>query len=314
MKALILGVGGQDGSYLADVLLAKGYEVHGLYRRSSYDNLKRVTHCRDKINLHHGDVTDVTSVVRVLNAVKPQEVYNVADQDHIGWSYECPGVSWDVTAKAPAMILDAMYKARMDDVRFFQPVSSTIFGDASPPQDEATLLRPMSPYACAKAAALYAARFYREAYGMPVYIGIMYNHDSIRRRNEGYLLHQLAKDAVAVAKGKLRCMTVGSKSMVVDIGCAREYMIWVHKMLTAAIPGDYVFASNRSTTIGELAEMAMGMAGHGAPVVEDPGLLRPGNRPALVGNTNRSFAAFGFYPGGSATDVLQELVEREVAR
>jgi GDPmannose 4,6-dehydratase len=304
-RALILGIGGQDGSYLCDILLEQGREVHGLYHRSSYDNLQRIAHCRDRIILHRGDITDLGSVEVALNSSLPDEVYNVADQDHIGWSLKIPSVSWDVTAKAPAMILELL-KDRCSGrkVRFFQPVSSTIFGDAQPPQDEGTPLNPLSPYAVAKAAIYHASRYYRRVHGMFVVVGIMYNHDSPRRRNEGYLLHEICGQVKAVQRGEKDHATVGSKKMVVSLGYARDYMEAAVAMLRVAEPDDYVVASP-AVTIEELVRLA----DPGVAVNEDPRLLRPGPQPSLVGDWSKARASLGWSPRMTTASLVRAVLE-----
>lgn len=307
-RALILGIGGQDGSYLADLLLDKGYEVHGLYRHSSYDNLKRIEHCRGRLTLHQGDITDIQSVKNVFLDCSPDEIYNVADQDHIGWSLKTPSVSWDVTAKAPAMILE-MLKDYDRDIRFFQPVSSTIFGDASAPQDEETPFNPMSPYAVAKAAVYHAARYYRQVYGMFVAVGIMYNHDSPRRCNQGYLLHEICSSVKRVLRGEQSIVEVGDPEMTVDIGYAEDYMVAAWRMLQMDEPGDYVIASGEPMSINDLVLKAMYVVGVAAPVVSNPELLRPGKQPRLVGDASKAKDGLGWWPRTTLHGLIASIME-----
>jgi hypothetical protein len=183
-KALILGITGQDGSYLAEILLEKGYEVHGLIRRSATGNKKNIMHLLDKITLHKGDLADPTSIYRVINDVRPQEIYNEADQDHVSWSWDSVGYSMDITGAAVGRILEII-KQIDPTIKYFQPVSSNIFGKAADnPQTEESPMRPQSPYACAKVLAYVTARYYRYVFGLFVSTGIFYNHESPRSPDE----------------------------------------------------------------------------------------------------------------------------------
>ncbi len=261
-RALILGIGGQDGSYLADLLVSKGYEVHGLYRRTSVDNLWRIKHLLNKIQLHCGDITDPNSLHRVLQDVKPHELYNEADQDHVGTSFQTPKLSMDVTAGGVLNVLESV-KACCPDCKVFQPTSATIFGDALPPQTESTSLNPLSPYACAKAHAYYLARYYRQVYNLHVSTSILYNHDSTRRSGD-YLLHNIAKQAIAVSSHQQSYITIGNPDMSVDIGYAPDYCEGIYKILQQSTPDDYILASG-PTTIRNLISSALEQAGVDEP-------------------------------------------------
>lgn len=239
-RALVLGCGGQDGSFLCDILLEKGYCVHGLYRRSSVDNLTRIAHCRDRVTLHAGDVTDPNSLAVVMSAVNPHEVYHVADQDEVGHSFAAPSVAVDVTYGGTVNVLEAVRRC-CPSARVFIPSSATVFGDAPPPQAESTPFAPQSPYACAKAAAYYAARMYREHYGLHVCCGIMFNHDS-PGRGGGYLLQRIARGQPLW----------GDQEAVVDIGYAYEYMKAVWRMMQLDKPDDFVLGTGKGYRIKDL--------------------------------------------------------------
>jgi len=251
-RALILGVGGQDGSYLAELLVQKGYEVHGLYRRSSVDNLRRLVKFRHLLCLHEGDVTDYSSVYRTIAEVDPDEVYNEADQDHVGWSRSVPEVSWDVTFKGACHVFEAVRQTNCE-CRMFQPISSTVFAESSEPQDEGAELLPTSPYAVAKAAAWHAAKMYRETFGLWIACGILYNHDSPRRCSSGYLLHELADSAIAVKQDRVPLLFVRDAYETVDIGFSGDFVRACHAMLQTEDPGDYVLSSMHPMTVGDYA-------------------------------------------------------------
>jgi len=199
-KALIFGITGQDGSYLAEVLLEKGYEVHGFIRRTATGNTRNIEHILDKITLHRGDVLDTTSLYRVINEVRPDEIYNEADQDHAGWSFDLVDYQYRITGVTPGAMLEIV--RQLDPkIKFFQPITSNVFGKAEEnPQTENTPFRPQSPYACAKVLAYVISRFYREAYGMFVATGIFYNHESPRRPEE-YVTRKITRAAAKIKLG-----------------------------------------------------------------------------------------------------------------
>lgn len=228
MRCLIVGVGGQDGSYLADLLLAEGHEVIGTHRRASVDNLTRVAHCRDRIRLHRADLTDPASVDRVLWS-RPDEIYWMADQDHVDWSFACPAQSADVTYGSVVRMLESVRNigryGNPWSPRILIPISATVFGDAPPPQSIRTPLNPLSPYAVSKAAAWMAARYYRQVWGMKTVCPVLFNHDSPRRTND-YLLGTVCKAALSMNGDRRKVVLPFTKEAldkVVDIGHARDY-------------------------------------------------------------------------------------------
>lgn len=312
MNCLILGIGGQDGSYLADILLKQGHEVHGLYRRSSVDNLQRILHIRDQIILHPGDITDPSSVLRVLEDSQPDEIYNMADQDHVGWSLSTPGYSFDVTAKAVATTLEIV-REEFSSARFFQPCSAVMFGNASPPQCESTSLNPQSPYACAKTAAYHLARYYRQVHGLFVSTAIFYNHDS-PRRGDDYLLHQIHRSIVEIVRGNSDKIIVGNSDMVVDIGYAREYMQAAVGILRQDKAEDFVVASDYPQSIKDIIEDAMAFFAPNASyeITSDPSLLRPGKQPTLIGDCTKAHNQFGFSPQTNVHQLLKMLISLDL--
>lgn len=313
--ALILGVTGQDGSYLADLLVEKGYKVHGMYRRVSTGNFKNIQHLLDegKIILHQGDMADPGSVARILDIVAPDEIYNEADQDHVGWSYKIPGYSMDITAgsvmRTLQTLLDALGERSL--VKFFQPVSATMFGDTPPPQGENSKFNPQSPYAIAKLAAYYTARYFREAHGMHIVTAILFNHDSPRRTSE-YLLHKICKSAVAIARGEQKTIKLGAPDMHVDIGYAKEYMEIVWELMQLKFPDDWVIGTGQAPTIRSMVEHAFEVAGVDGTVDDlleiDPNFKRPGNEPDLLADISKLHSVFGRGPQVNVYQLIEVLI------
>jgi GDPmannose 4,6-dehydratase len=311
-RVLILGAG-QDASFLAEILLAEGSEVHLMHRRSSVDNLARVRHLLDRITIHQGDLLDFSSLLRILNAISPDEVYNEADQDNVGWSASSPVYTANVTYGGVAILLEAIsHSGTYQPVRIFQPVSALMFGDAKPPQDERTPLAPRSPYACAKAGVFLLCKHYRREYGMHVSCGIMYNHCS-PRRSEEYLLPKICAGAVRIARGLQEKLTLGCLDQLVDIGFAREYMEGAVMLLRQPQAEDWCVATGETFSIEVLMEMAFELAGVKGRPVENNSAFGP-TTPAL---TSRCISAAdsGWVPNTSAADMVEMLVahyEREV--
>ena len=220
-KALIFGITGQDGSYMAELLLDKGYEVHGLIRRSATGNKRNIVHILDKITLHKGDLADATSLYRVITTVKPDELYNFADQDHVSWSYDSPDYSSDITGAAVGRILEIIRQVN-PKIKFFQPISSNMFGKVvQSPQTEETALRPQSPYACAKAYAYLLCRYYRDVFNLFASTAIFYNHESPRRTEE-YVTRKITKAAACIKLGLQKKLLLGDLSLGVDFGYAPD--------------------------------------------------------------------------------------------
>ena len=229
-KALILGVTGQDGSYLAEVLLDKGYLVYGMVRRSATGNTRNIQHLLDDPALFgkrffvvRGDLADPTSLYRIIEEVEPAELYNEADQDHVRWSFDMVGYSSDITGAAVGRLLEIIRQVN-PKIRFFQPVSSNIFGRCTESvQNETTRFQPQSVYAVGKITAYYFTRYYREAFGMHASTAILYNHESPRRSIE-YVTRKITNSAARIALGKQKTLVLGDLSARVDWGYAREYM------------------------------------------------------------------------------------------
>jgi GDPmannose 4,6-dehydratase len=211
-KALILGINGQDGSYLAEILLDKGYEVHGMVRRTATGNLRNIQHIEDRLQLHIGDLTDPVSLHQIVAEVRPQEIYNEADQDHAGLSFKIPAYNFEVTGAAVGRLLEIIRQVD-PTIRFFQPVTSNMFGQATEPQqNEDTRLNPINPYSCAKVFAYYLCHMYRQTYGMHVSMAIFYNHES-PRRTEHYVTRKITRSIARIKAGLQDKLVLAARSM-----------------------------------------------------------------------------------------------------
>ena len=261
-KALILGVTGQDGSYLADLLLEKGYEVHGMVRRSATGNTRNIEHIlANPAVFNHtffvcrGDLTDPTSLYRIISTVQPDEIYNEADQDHVSWSYDMVGFSADVTGAAVGRILEIIRQIN-PRIRYFQPCTSNMYGKVtSERQTEATPFNPQSPYACAKTLAYYFTRYYRESFGIFACTAILFNHESPRRTPE-YVTRKITQSVARISCGKLSKLNLGDMSARLDWGFAGEYMEAAWTMLQHATPDDYVIATGEAHSVEEFVNEA----------------------------------------------------------
>lgn len=313
-RALVLGCAGQDGSYLCDILISRGFDVHGLYRHTSNtpDSLWRIAHLAGKVTLHEGDVLDASSIGRVIKDVQPEWILNEADQDSVGYSKHTVGYSADVTSAAVGRMLEVV--AQIDpSIRWFQPLSSTMFGDdPPPPQDESTPLRPASPYAAAKCGAWHWCRYFREQKGMFVSCGILHNHDSVRRRS-GYLLQTIARGAVAIARGEQETIALGRPDRYVDVGHAPEFMEAAVRMLEQDAPDDFVVATGRANPIAYLVEAALAEAGvenpkaYQARLARSPEHYTPGPQPLVVGDAGKAKRVLGWEAKSDAADVVRML-------
>lgn len=302
-RALILGVNGQDGSYLADILLEKGYDVHGVVRRSSQPNLWRLAHCLDQITLHQGDLLEPLSLNTIINRLRPNEIYNEADQDHVGYSTILPSYSAAVTYGAVANLLE-MCKGD-PKVHLFQPLSATMYGDAPSPQNEETPFNPQSPYAVAKTAAYYLCKHYREKHGVFVSTAILFNHDSVRRQGD-YLLHKICRSAVQIGHGDQESLTLSCKWMKVDIGCAREYMEAAWKMLQLESPSHLCIGSDFGGSIYSYVQKAFAHC----HVSMNRFLDTPGEVSCnLLSDCSQARDLIGWVPKKSVYQIIDELCE-----
>ncbi len=319
-RALVLGVTGQDGSYLAEILLEKGYEVHGMARRSATGNTRNIQGLLDdgdvlnkRFFLQRGDLADVGSLYRIVHDVKPHELYNEADQDHVSWSYAIPDYSYNITGAAVGRILEVIRQTDKT-IRYFQPVSSNIFGKPSEiPQRETTSFNPQSPYAASKVLALLLVRHYRETYGLFAVGGILYNHESPRRTDE-YVTRKITKAVVHIVAGKQDKLTLGDISARIDWGYAREYMETAWAALQQPEAKDYIIGSGETHTVEEFAKEAFAVVGLDVAkyLSFDKSLLRPSTTGLLVGDVSRARATLGFGPKTRFNDLVAMMVEADL--
>ena len=320
-KALILGVTGQDGSYLADLLLEKGYEVHGLYRKSATGNTSNIRHLIDNplvfgksFFLHRGDLADVTSLYRVIGEVHPHEIYNEADQDHVRWSYDMVAYSSDITGAAVARILEII-KQIDPTIRYFQPCTSNMFGITDQEmQNEATPFNPQSPYAVGKSFAYYITRYYRQAFGMHASTAILYNHESPRRTPE-YVTRKITQSVARIALGKQDTLVLGDMSAKIDWGYAREYMEAVWTMLQQDKADDYLIATGEAHSVEEFVAEAFRVVNLDPSkyVKTSAEFMRPTKTSALIGDSSKALLAFGFKPQVRFKELVKLMVESDLA-
>ena len=313
--ALILGITGQDGSYLAELLLSKGYEVHGLIRRSATGNRSNIVHIADQITLHKGDMADPTSIYRVISEVKPDEIYNEADQDHVSWSFASVGYSCDITGAAVGRLLEIVKQLDLS-IRVFQPVSSNMFGrcDTSS-QVETTPFRPQSPYAAAKVMAFVFCQYYRDVFGMFVSTGIFYNHES-PRRSEEYVTRKITKGAASIAKGQQQGLTLGNLDIQIDFGFAGEYMQAAWQIMQLDESDDFIIATGETHSLEEVVDVAFAKAGldYKSYVKFDSRFARPGKTSVLAGDASKARKIFGFKPRVRFKEIIEAMVEYDLGQ
>lgn len=256
-RALITGITGQDGSYLAELLLDKGYEVHGLIRRSSLPNTERISHLLDKITLHDGDLSDSSSLIRILSIVRPDEVYNLAAQSHVQVSFDVPEYSGDVDALGVLRLLEGIRILGMERTcRFYQASTSELYGKVEEvPQRETTPFHPYSPYAIAKQYGFWMVKEYREAYGMFAVNGILFNHES-ERRGENFVTRKITRAAGRIACGLQDKLYLGNLDSKRDWGYAKDYVECMWLMLQHDTPEDFVIATGEQHTVREFTALA----------------------------------------------------------
>jgi GDPmannose 4,6-dehydratase len=319
--ALITGVTGQDGSYLTELLLEKGYTVHGIVRRTSNLLRSRIDHLRrDKkiygrrLFLHYGDLSDTAALGRIIADVQPTEVYHLAGQSHVGLSFEIPESTCDEAGMATLRLLEIIRSQRQQS-RFYHASSSEIFGNASEiPQTETTPLRPTSPYGCAKAFATQLARVYRESYGLFVCNGILYNHES-QRRGENFVTRKIARAAARIARNLETELVIGNVESQRDWGHAQDYVQAMWLMLQHHTADDYVVATGASYSVREFIEAAFAFVD--LPwqkyVKHDPAFDRPIEPAQLVGCSDKIRKILGWKPRGTFRELVREMVEAELA-
>ena len=315
MRALITGIGGQDGSYLAELLLDKGYEVHGLIRGSTTEQLPRLQLVRDRLTLHSGDLLDQRSLENVLRATEPNEIYHLAGTSFVADSWTQPVLTAEFTAVGAARMLEAMRQIT-PDARFYQASSSEMFGKPEDiPQTEATPFRPRTPYGAAKCYAHFVAVNYRDGYGLFTASGILYNHESPRRPLE-FVTRKITHGAAAIRAGIENELVLGDLDAQRDWGYAKDYVEAMWLMLQQDQPDDFVIATGETRTVRDLVEIAFEHAGLDPRryVRTDPSFLRPSDVEHVVGDASKARARLGWEARTSFPELVRLMVDADLER
>ena len=322
--ALITGITGQDGSYLAELLLEKGYEVHGIIRRASNFNTQRIDAIYEdpheggaQMHLHYGDLTDAGALASILRRVQPTEVYNLAAQSHVRVSFDQPVYTSDVTAVGALKLLEAVRDLQQltgEQVRYYQASSSEMFGESiEAPQNETTPFNPRSPYACAKAFAHWTTVNYREAYGLHASCGILFNHES-PRRGETFVTRKITRAAGRIKVGLQEKLYLGNLEARRDWGYARDYVEAMWRMLQEDEPDDYVIATGRSASVRTFCELVFEALEleYRDFVVIDPRYQRPTEVKHLLGDSTKAHERFGWTAPTDLENLVRMMVEHDL--
>jgi len=318
-SALITGITGQDGSYLAELLLGKGYEVHGIIRRSSSFNTERLDEIYEdphvesrRLFLHYGDLTDASALVNLLRDVRPDEVYNLGAQSHVKVSFETPEYTGDVSGLGAMRLLEAVRASRVD-TRVYQASTSELFGSAPPPQSERTAFHPRSPYGVAKLYAFWATVNYREAYDMFAVNGILFNHES-PRRGETFVTRKITRAVARIKAGIQERLYLGNLESTRDWGYAPEYVEGMWRMLQVSEPDDFVLATGVGATVEQFAEASFRVAGldHRDHVEIDPSYYRPAEVNYLLGDPAKAEAVLEWRATTQWDELARIMVEADV--
>ncbi len=335
-KALVTGITGQDGSYLAELLLSKGYEIWGMIRRSSSFNTGRIDHIYQdphdpdvRLHLCYGDLNDSSSINRILKVVKPDEIYNLGAQSHVKVSFEIPEYTGEVTGLGTIRLLEAMRELGIE-ARFYQASSSELYGKAlETPQSETTPFNPRSPYAAAKAYAFYVTRNYRESYGIFAVNGILFNHES-PRRGETFVTRKVTRAVAAIATGRQETLYLGNLDAQRDWGFAGDYVEAMWRMLQVDQPDDYVIATGETHSVREFCELAfaeadlplrwegagreeVGIGPAGKILVRvDPRYFRPAEVDLLLGDASKAHRELGWQPKVGFKELVNRMVVHDL--
>ena len=330
--ALITGVTGQDGSYLAELLLEKGYEVHGIVRRSSLINTHRIDHIYDSIKLHYGDLTDSTNLVRIIQSVKPDEIYNLGAQSHVKVSFEMPEYTGQTDGLGTLRVLEAVRLLGMEnDVRIYQASTSELYGLVQEiPQRETTPFYPRSPYGVAKLYGYWIVKNYRESYGMHASSGILFNHES-PRRGETFVTRKITRGLKAISEGRQNVLFLGNLDAKRDWGHAKDFVRAMWMMLQQDSPEDYVIATGEQYSVREFVERSapyfgfdiewygsgedeIGMDKHTKRTIiaVDPKYYRPAEVETLLGDPTKAKEKLGWEPEISFSELVEDMCNNEV--
>jgi GDPmannose 4,6-dehydratase len=312
-RAFVTGITGQDGSYLAELLLEKGYEVHGLVRRSSLLNRSRIDHLKDdgRLHLHYGDLTDGVSLVNLVRMIEPHEVYNLGAMSHVKVSFEMPDYTASTNAIGTLRLLEAIHAARLE-CRFYQASTSEMFGATPPPQNEESKFHPRSPYGASKLQAHWVTVNYREAYGLFGVSGILFNHES-PRRGESFVTRKITKAVAAIEAGLQTHVELGNLDAIRDWGYAPEYVEGMWRMLQADQPTDYVLATGVGHTVRDFCEAAFAHAGMDwrDHVKHNESFERPAEVDALIGDASKAKAELGWEAKTHALELARLMVDAD---
>ncbi len=329
--ALITGITGQDGSYLAELLLEKGYQVHGIVRRSSLINTHRIDHIYKKLHLHYGDLTDAINLMGVIKKVKPDEIYNLGAQSHVKVSFETPEYTGQTDALGTLRVLEAVRLLGMEDsVRIYQASTSELYGKVQEtPQTETTPFYPRSPYGVAKLHGFWIVKNYREAYGMYACSGILFNHES-PRRGETFVTRKITRGLKAISQGKQKVLYLGNLDAKRDWGHARDYVRAMWLMLQQETAEDYVIATGEQYSVRQFVELAASHFGfelewHSNGVDEvaldkntkktiiavDPKYFRPAEVETLLGDPSKAKENLGWEPTVSFKELVEDMCTNE---
>jgi len=318
-KAFITGITGQDGSYLAELLLSKGYEVHGLVRRSSTFNTSRIDSIyidphepTARMFLHYGDLSDSEQIANIMYNIRPDEVYHLGAQSHVRVSFDTPEYTGNVTALGTTRLLEAIRRSN-NGVKFYQASSSEMFGAAHPPQGEDTAFHPRSPYACAKIYAYWMTRNYREGYSMFASNGILFNHES-PRRGETFVTRKITRSIARILAGKEKYLYLGNLDAKRDWGFAPEYVECMWRILQQDTPGDFVIGTGETHSVREFLHESFAYAGLDVEehVRIDPKYFRPTEVEVLIADAGKSEKVLGWKPAIKFGDLVKIMVDADL--
>ncbi len=315
-KAIVTGITGQDGSHLADWLLEKGYEVHGVVRRASTENFERIAHLEGRIHLHQADLLDQLSIIDVIKKTKPEEVYNLAAQSFVPTSWSQPVLTGEFTAIGVTRMLEAIRLLDPKGIKFYQASSSEMFGKVQEvPQTESTPFYPRSPYGVAKVYGHWITVNYRESYGMFCCSGILFNHEGPRRGKE-FVTRKVTNAVARIKLGLQKELRLGNLDSKRDWGYAGDYVRAMWLMCQQSTPEDYVIATGETHSVRELVETAFSHAGLDWKqyVVEDPSFIRPAEVDLLIGDASKARCALGWKPEVNFTQLIHMMVDEDIKR
>jgi GDPmannose 4,6-dehydratase len=314
-KALILGVTGQDGSFMAELLVSKKYSVHGYVRKSATGNLKNITKIisQKKMQIHHGDLLDFVSLTNVIKKVKPDEIYNFADQDHVRWSTELPIYSFDVTGSSVIKILEII-KIHSPRSKYFHPFSSNVYGNSKKiKQNESEDFSPLSIYALGKVTAYYACKLFRDVHGLKVYGAIFFNHES-ERRPEEYVTRKITKAVARIYHGKQKNLKLGNTSAKIDWGYAKDYVEAAYQIMQKNKNNFYIIGTGKTTSVIQFVKKCFLYAGmdYKKYLIIDKNLFRKGATKTLVANTNKAKREINFKINTNINKLVQIMMDHDL--